>query len=165
MRARRDAQMEEAVRLLGLAYSVVEQTTPDRLTRLKAMSLCCRMAAAIVPLPPLRPADFRLRQLATEAGLAAALHDLLFTTGERFRLRLGLLRFGFHLVLRTMRRSLEQLKRSPGAPPSWADFASAKDDFKKLDLDHTRSLQALMASLVAQDELFSPAASAYSASE
>jgi hypothetical protein len=164
-KARRSAQMEEAVRLLELAYSVVEQATPDRLTRLKAMSMCCRMASAILPLPPLRPADFQLRQLATWAGLGAGLHEFLFTSRERFRLRLGVLRFGFRLVRRAMRRSTEHLKRSPGTLPSWADFASAKDDFKKLDLDHAQSFRALMASLSAQDDLLSPAARAYSASE
>jgi hypothetical protein len=114
------------------------------------------MAAAIVPLPPLRSADLRLRQLATGAGLAAALQAFLFTSGECFRLRLGVLRFRFRLVQRSMRRSTERLKRSPGAPPSPADFASAKDDSRKLDLDHTRSFQALMASLAAKGRALLP---------
>ncbi|HKC13633.1 MAG TPA: hypothetical protein VKI41_16535 [Vicinamibacteria bacterium] len=163
-KARQDAQMAEAVRLLELAYSVVEQATPERLSRLRAMSLCCRMAAAIVPLPPLRPADFQLRRLATGAGLAAAIHDFLFTSAERFRLRLGVLRFGFRLVQRAMRRSTDRLRRSPETAPSWVDFASAKSDFKRLDLDHAQSFRALLASLAAQEALAVPASS-YSATD
>jgi hypothetical protein len=159
VRARQDAQMAEAVRLLELAYSVVEQATPDRLARLKAMSVCCRMAAAIVPLPPLRPVDFQLRGLATGAGLATALHDFLFTSVERFRLRLGVLRFGFRLVQRAMRRSTDRLRRSPDTVPSWTDFASAKSDFKRLDLDHAQSFRALLASLAAPEGLAVPARS------
>jgi hypothetical protein len=162
LKAREDAQMEEAVRLLELAYSVVEQATPDRLARLKAMSVCCRMAAAIVPLPPLRPADFQLRQLATWAGLTATVHEFLFTSAERFRLRLGVLRFGFRLVQRAMRRSTDYLRSSPDTVPSWTNFASAKSDFKRLDRDHALSFQALLASLAAHEGLAVPARS-YSA--
>jgi hypothetical protein len=164
IRARQDAQMAEAVRLLELAYSVVEQATPDRLARLRAMSVCCRMAAAIVPLPPLRPVDFQLRQLATWAGLTAALHEFLFTSAERFRLRLGVLRFGFRLVQRAMRRSTDRLRRSPDTAPSWTDFAAAKSDFKRLDLDHAQSFRALLASLAAHEGLAVPARS-YSATD
>ena len=48
-RARRRDDLMESTRLLQLAYSVIEDATPDRLRRLRAISVCIRMASAVVP--------------------------------------------------------------------------------------------------------------------
>ena len=69
MSARERADFPQATRLAGLAYRAVEEATPDRLKRLRAMGVCIRMATAILPVAPLKPRDFRLTQLSSLAGL------------------------------------------------------------------------------------------------
>lgn len=152
-KAQRAARQDEAIRLLELAFSVVKRATPDRLTRLRAMSVLCRMAAAILPPPPLRPRAFRLRQLTTWAGLGVLCHHVLVSGLERFRLRLCLLRFGFRLVLEVMGRSASRVRLVPGAVPAWQGFAAARDDFKTLDLEHVESFRALMEALEAEERI------------
>ena len=69
-RALRERRLAEASRLVGLAASVVRDAVPDRLSRLRGMAVCCRMASALLALPPLVPGSFRLREIATLAGFA-----------------------------------------------------------------------------------------------
>jgi len=148
--ARRRAEIAEAGRLLELSFSIVEQATPDRLTRLRAMGVCCRMASAMMPLPPLRPRDFHLRQLTTVAGLVATIHHLVVTSTERFLLRLRFLAWGFHLTKRIMGQSVAQVKVTPRGERGWREFSVALADFKQLDAEHIASFRALMASLEAE---------------
>ena len=92
--ARERADFPQATRLAGLAYRAVEEATPDRLKRLRAMGVCIRMATAILPVPALKPRNFRLAQLSSLAGLSKFIHHLLVSTGERFLLRLYVLGLG-----------------------------------------------------------------------
>ena len=70
----------------------------DRLKRLRAMGVCIRMATAILPVPALKPRDFRLTQLSSLAGLSKFIHHLLVSTGERFLLRLYVLGLGYRII-------------------------------------------------------------------
>ena len=58
--ARERADFAQATRLAGLAYRAVEEATPDRLKRLRAMGVCIRMATAILPVPALDRKSTRL---------------------------------------------------------------------------------------------------------
>ena len=64
----------DALTVLRVALSVLEEAGADRLTRLRAMAVYSRMVHAIRPLPPPSPAPFRgtpLKATAAVAGLAA----------------------------------------------------------------------------------------------
>ncbi|HEV8583126.1 MAG TPA: hypothetical protein VGX68_29010, partial [Thermoanaerobaculia bacterium] len=65
----RDRQdLAEAIRLLELSSRAVEDATPNRLRRLRAMAVLIRMAAALVPVRPLRMRDYHLRELIAVVG-------------------------------------------------------------------------------------------------
>ncbi len=147
--AQLDNETAEAVYLLQLAMDVVAQALPDRLGRLKAMALCCRMLAAIAPIAPLRPRTFRLRELVTLAGLVGFLEQAMVTAAQRFRLRISFLAWGFRLILPTMRRSGRSIARRPDAGDAWRRFDGAVADFKSLDRAHTEAVRALLLSATA----------------
>src|SRR5229473_6141622 len=98
--ARAAGSPEEAVRLLEVGLRVVERTSPDMVALLHQMAVVSRMAAAISPVAPLQPRDFRLPRLSTLAVLAAFAHQVLFSAAERFRLRAFVLWRGFGVVRR-----------------------------------------------------------------
>ena len=139
------ATSSEVVRLVDLSYSVLEASTNDRITRLRAVRVCSRMAAALVPLPPLVPRDFRRRELRTLAALSSVAHHLLVSMRERFVMRARVIAFGLVLSLRAMRRK----------PPSetleevLTRFDAAKADWKTLDLAHVEMVRALLVSVAA----------------
>ena len=117
--ARNAGSLDEAVRLLEVGLRVVERTSPEMVILLRDMAIASRMAAAIAPVEPLRPQNFRLPRLSTMAVFAALAHQLLFTASERFRLRAYVLQRGFGLVTRfllktTSRIREQQTRRRPG---------------------------------------------------
>lgn len=143
-------ELEEAVRLLDLAASVIVEAVPDRLTRLRGMAVCCRMASALLPLPPLAPRDFRLWQIVTLAGLGTLAHHFLVSMGERFLLRLWLMGLCYRIVKGVACRSAGKARREPHALSPWRRFEAALADFKTLDREHVESFRALMMSLAAE---------------
>jgi hypothetical protein len=145
------ADREEAVRMLGLAALVIREAIPDRLTRLKGMAVCCRMASALIPLPPLLPRDFKLRRVATIAGAGALLHAILVGMDERFRLRLFVLRLSYQALLLVSDRSAAQVASDTAQSPAWSRFSDALGDFKTLDAAHVESFRALLVSMAATE--------------
>ena len=150
MSAQESCQWEEAVRLLELAYWVVEDSTPARLERLRAMAQVCRQAAAIMPLPPVPPRDFRLARLRTLAGATALVHSLLVAPAERLALRARMLMAAFALLLWTMRRTKEQARERPQHGRAWAAFEAEMADWKALDQAHLETFRAAMTTLVSE---------------
>lgn len=144
VRARERAALREAHRLLGLALAVIEEAVPDRLTRLDAMRVVSRLAAAMLPLPPISPAGFRLTELRGIATLGAALHHLLVAGAERFRLRLWVLSCGFRVVLRCTRSACAG---APAAAAAWHRFETGMSDFKLLDREHADAFRAAVMAL------------------
>ena len=102
LHARERQEHFEAIRLLELSCSAIEDATPDRLKRLRAMGVLIRMAVALSPVRPLRMRDYHLRELIAVVGAASALHHVLVTALERFLLRVQVLGVGFRLALRVM---------------------------------------------------------------
>jgi hypothetical protein len=147
----RDRQdLAEAVRLLELSCQAIEQVTPDRLRRLRAMAVLIRMAAALVPIRPLRIRDYRLRELIAVVGVGAALHQILVTALERFLLRVQVLGIGFRLALRVLAGARRQAAVAPAARRPWEDYERALDDWKTLDREHLETFKALARSLEIQ---------------
>lgn len=137
----------EAARLIRLAAQVVAEAVPDRLTRLRAMAVCMRMASALVPLPPLLPSEFLLRQTATLAGLSAFFNHVLVATEERFHLRLWTLAQGYRFVRHVARLSSEHIAKRPQAGHAWSAFDAAVHDLASLDRGHVEALRVLLIAL------------------
>lgn len=138
------AEVEDAKRLLAVSYSIFCGATQDRLVRLRGMAVCARMASALVPLAPVSPAPFRLREVSALAWIGQMSHHLLVTGGERFVLRVQVISFGLRLALRAMSRS-----KDGASPRHWRRFADGRDDWGTLDEAHIESLRALVRSFAA----------------
>jgi hypothetical protein len=150
-RAREAKRNPDAISVLRVALSVLEEAGADRLTRLRAMAVYSRMVQAIRPLPPPSPAPFRGAQLKATAALASLAHRLLVGTQERFRLWLVMMRLGVGIVLQGGRRAADAATREPGQPRPWAAFANGLHDFEVLDASHLAAFEALAVSLAAVD--------------
>jgi hypothetical protein len=150
-RARDAKRNPDAITVLRVALSVLEEAGADRLTRLRAMAIYSRMVKAIQPLPPPSPAPFRGTRLKLASGIAGFVHRLLVGTQERFRLWLVMLRVGVGIVLSGGRRAAEAASLEPEKPRAWAAFADELSDFEALDASHVAAFEALAASLAAVD--------------
>jgi hypothetical protein len=150
-RARERDRLPDALTVLSVALSVLEEAGADRLTRLRAMGVYSRMVRAIQPLPPPGPAPFRAPSLRAAASLAGFAHRFLVGTQERFRLWLLFLGLGVRIVLHGGRRQADEAARRPGIDRPWSLFARSLTDFEALDASHLSAFAALAASLSAVD--------------
>jgi hypothetical protein len=150
-RARESDRQPDALTILRVALSILEDAGADRLTRLRAMGVYSRMVRAIKPLPPPSARPFRGAQLRATAAVAGLLHRLLVGAEERFRLWLLVLGLGVRIVLHGGRRSTEAAARAPHRRRPWEAFARGIDDFDALDSSHLTAFEALVASLSAVD--------------
>jgi hypothetical protein len=150
-RTRAAGRAPDAVTVLRVALSVLEDAGADRLTRLKAMGVYSRMVRALQPLPAPTAAAFKNVQVRTVAASAGLLHRVLVGAEERFRLWLLMLGLGVRIVLRGGRRSADAVTRHPHAPRPWDEFADGVSDFRSLDKAHLAAFEALAASLAAID--------------
>jgi hypothetical protein len=150
-RARDASRPPDALTVLRVALSILEDAGADRLTRLRAMGVYSRMVRAIEPLPAPSATPFRGAELRAAASVAGLAHRLLVGTQERFRLWLLVLGLGVRIVLRGGRRSADAAGRQPLRPRPWDDFAHGVDDFEALDACHLTAFEALVASLSAVD--------------
>jgi hypothetical protein len=116
------------------------------------MSKCCRMLAAVAPLPPLLPREFRLREMVALGTVAALVHQLLAGMQERFQWACMMLAWGYRLVLRGATQANNALQCDANAAAQWARFAASVNDFKTLDAHHVRAFAALLASLALSEE-------------
>ena len=150
-RAREASRAPDALTVLRVALSVLEEAGADRLTRLRAMGVYARMVRAIEPLPAPTAAPFRGPGLRAAASVTGLVHRLLVGTQERFRLWLLFLGLGVRIVLSGGRRSADAAAREPRQPRHLDAFARGLDDFESLDACHLTAFEALVASLSAVD--------------
>ncbi|HSD26538.1 MAG TPA: hypothetical protein VLL75_04495 [Vicinamibacteria bacterium] len=150
-RAREASRPPDALTVLRVALSILEEAGADRTTRLRAMGVYSRMVRAISPLPPPSAAPFRGRSLRATASAAGLVHRVLVGTQERFRLWLLVLGLGVRIVVRGGRRSADAAGREPLQERHWKDFAREVGDFEALDACHLTAFEALVASLAAVD--------------
>jgi hypothetical protein len=148
----RDAQRApDALTVLQVALSVLEEAGADRLTRLRAMTVYSRMVQAIRPLPAPSPAPYKGMRLKAAAVIAGLVHRMLVGTQERFRLWLVMMRLGIGIVLSGGRRAADELAREPRKARPWTEFKEGLHDFQALDASHLAAFEALAASLAAID--------------
>jgi hypothetical protein len=150
-RAREADRHPDALTILRVALSILEDAGADRLTRLRAMSVYARMVQAIKPLPPPSAKPFRGWELRATASVAGLVHRFLVGAEERFRIWLLMLGLGVRIVLHGGRRSAEAAARQPDRRRPWEAFAQGMDDFDTLDSSHLTAFEALVASLSAVD--------------
>ncbi len=148
--ARAAGSPEEAVRLLDVALRVVERTSPDRVALLRQMVVVSRMAAAVSPVAPLPPREFRLPRLSTLAVFATLAHQMLFSASDRFRLRAFVLRRGFGMVSGFLLRSTQRIRAGGQADPEWNRIAAARADLQTLSTHSLQTFHLLLTSLSAQ---------------
>jgi hypothetical protein len=144
-RARERNRVPDALTVLRVALSILEDAGADRLTRLRAMGVYSRMVRAIQPLPAPAAAPFRGPGLRAAASLAGLAHRFLVGTQERFRLWLLFLGLGVRIVLHDSRRLAGEAEKQPHL------FARGLGDFEVLDASHLSAFEALAASLAAVD--------------
>jgi hypothetical protein len=143
--------IDEAARLLDVGYRVIERFAPDMLRLLAAMTAFSRMVAAMAPVQPLRPKDFRMAQLASLAYLNRLLHQFLVSTGERYRLRLYIIGRSFGLATRFLLESTRRVLRREGPQErEWAQIQAIRLDLETLTDESMASLRALLVSLAAE---------------
>lgn len=142
---------DEAVRLLAIAADTIEEAADDRQRRLRALSIYARMAEAIVPVAPVRPARFKLAETKSLASVAAWLHEMLNSYGERFRFRLTVISFGIRLVVRSMRGSRSRASIEPKSAEPFQTFGDSLHDFRALDDEQVESFRQLMLSAAATE--------------
>jgi hypothetical protein len=143
--------LDEAKRLLDVGFRVIEQFSPSMLKLLAAMATFSRMVSAMAPVAPLRPAGFRLAQLASLAYLNQFLHQFLVSTGERFRLRVYVLGRGFGLATRYLLQSTRRIvSNEPESEREWQQIEALREDFQTLTDESMASLRTLLTSLSAE---------------
>jgi hypothetical protein len=143
--------LDEAKHLLDVGFRVIEQFSPSMLRLLSAMATFSRMVSAMAPVTPLRPAGFRLAQLASLAYLNQVLHQFLVSSGERFRLRVYVLGRGFGLATRYLLQSTRRIvSGEPESEREWQQIDALRDDFQTLTDESLVSLRSLLTSLSAE---------------
>jgi hypothetical protein len=147
--ARDTGSLEEAVRFLRAGASVVESCSATLPELLRNLSVLSWQAAAILPMAPLHPLEFRVAQLRTLAGLHAIFHHLLATTRERFRLRIAVLRYGIGAAVALLLRNTRALVARPDRRSAWDRLAAIRADMGTLTDESLESLRVLLGSLAA----------------
>jgi hypothetical protein len=150
-RAREANRVPDALTVLRVALSILEDAGADRLTRLRAMGVYSRMVRAIQPIPPPAAGPFRGPGLRAAASVAGFAHRFLVGTQERFRLWLLFLGLGVKIVLHGGRRLAAEAIRQPHLGRPWDLFEQGLGDFEVLDASHLSAFEALAASLTAVD--------------
>lgn len=141
---RRAGDLAEACRLLDVGCRSIEAFVPGRVARLREMIRLSRAVSAMLPARPLRPSAFQLRRLATLAALGRIAHELLVTTGARFRLRVRILARGFRLVARTLRRDTDEVRLDA---TRWDSLLRGRADLHTLNAGTLDSYHVLLLSL------------------
>lgn len=156
MTRRASLSFDEAVRLLGVAADTLEEAAADRHRRLRALAVYGRMAEAIVPVPPVRPAQFRLMETRSIAWIGGWIQELLVSWRERFLFRLAVIGVGFRLVVRAIRGSRERAGVAPRVEEPFRTFGDSLHDFKALDGEQVESLRQLLQSAAAIERVDLP---------
>jgi hypothetical protein len=143
--------VHEARDLLDAGYRVIERFNPSMLQLLSTMAAFSRMVAAMAPVTPLRPRDFRLTEIASLAYLNGLVHRFLVSTSERFRLRVYILAQSFGLAARALLRSTRRIvDEEPEDQREWEQIDAVRRDYDTLTRDSLDSLRVLLTSLAAE---------------
>ncbi len=135
----------DAARLLDTGCLLIERYAPNMITQLQHVLELSRAVSALAPVQPLRAREFHLRELRGLFAAARALHVLLITTGERFRLKTRLLVRAFGIVMRTARGAARRVAADPST--TWDDVQALRSDLATLNHESLDVCRALLLSL------------------
>jgi hypothetical protein len=138
---------QEAIDLLEAGCRSIQRFAPDMDRALTSMATFSRMVAAMAPVSPLRPRDFRLTRLVWWAQIEWLVHHFLVTAPERFRLRLFVLRRGVGAALRRLQDVRGRIATDREA---WDVVELLREDLKRLSDASLDSFRLLLASASAQ---------------
>ncbi len=144
--ARQAGRQEDAIRLLRLSQDIIEDLTPDRLERLRAMTTMIRMAVAVTPVEPVAAAPFKTVRLGAFTSVARLLHSLVVTPAERFVFRVSVISAGFRIALRLLRGAADEITTGARAIRAWRTFENGAEDWKTLDREHLDTARAFLSS-------------------
>jgi hypothetical protein len=143
-----EGALEDAIKLVEVGYKVIERFSPNMLKLLATMAVFSRMVSAMIPMEPLRPSDFRIRQIVSLAYLSRVLHAFLVSAGERFRLRLYVIGHGFGVAMRYFMRACDRIVRGHSEDErEWESISAVQADLQALSEESLRSFRVLLASL------------------
>jgi hypothetical protein len=143
--------VDDAIQLLAIGYRVIEIFAPNMMRLLSTMSAFSRMIAAVTPIQPLRPRDFRLPEIVNLAHLNRLVHAFLVSAGERFRLRAYILGQSFGVALRYLLRSTRRIVgREQASEREWEQIQLVREDLDALTRESLESMRALLAALDAE---------------
>lgn len=139
---------------LGQLFRMVDSFVERARVRLDEWLVVCRAALALYPLPPLPRGAFELRALRGLGAVERAAHIVAVTSGERFRLRLRVLDWGFRLLAWTARRRVRRLGRRPAhavARGDWRRAHAVTHDFEALSYETLGAARGLLAAVETAD--------------
>lgn len=137
----------ESIRILNIGLQIVQSTTGDWITLLRAVAALSRMADAVTPLSPLVPWAFNGASLSGLALLNMICHYMLVTTGERLRLRAYVLRGCWKIAMGRLEKSTVRLERGRG---DWLGLDMARADLSTTRRETLRAFRAALVSCGAQ---------------
>jgi len=139
---------QQAIDLLEAGYRVIERFAPNMRRLLAGMALFSRMVAAMSPVKPLKPRQYKIGQLARLAHVQRIVHQFLVSTEERFRFRVYVLRYGFGVLMRYLFGAKERIRASSAAS-EWEAVVAVRNDLRTLSDESVESFKALLTSLAA----------------
>jgi hypothetical protein len=145
--ARKEGREQAMRNFLEVGGRLVGDCSGSLTALLRNVSVLSRHAAAIAPIPPLRPAAFRVGVLFTLAGGHRVLHHLLVTTRERLHLRIAVLRCGVIAATRLLRRATLRTVAVPTDDARWGRMDSVRSDLGTLTDESLATLRFTLASL------------------
>jgi hypothetical protein len=141
----------EAGRVLQVGSEMLARFTSMMTQLLSQMVRYSRMTFALAGVTPLPVAEFRTPPLRWRAQLVNLVQPFLVTAGERYRLRVVVLRGGFRLLHGVVERAVGRLRRRADTEANdWAGVTAARVDVALLTEESLHSLRALLSALGAR---------------
>ena len=141
---RDQGRLDEARRLLDLAQETLESFATWLREHLRSMRVQSRLLGALLPVAPLRAHKFRMPGLVGWALLLWLPHHMVFTEGQRYRLKAGALGRGFAWALRKLRRGS---RRVTAEPRSWQPLEAPRADIRHLSEEAVGLHELLLTSM------------------
>ncbi len=145
--AREEGREQAMLNFLRVGGRLVGDCSGSLQALLRNVSVLSRHAAAIAPIPPLRPAAFRVGLLFTLAGCHQLVHHFLVTTRERLHLRIAVLRCGIVAATHLLRRATVRTVAAPSDDARWGRMDAVRSDLGTLTDESLATLRFTLASL------------------
>jgi hypothetical protein len=148
-KAKGEGSLSETIRFLDAAGWILGHCSDSLLALVRNVGQLARFAEAIAPMPPMDPAQFRMRRMLLLAGFHNLAHHSVVTTRERMWLRLAVLRGGIKACVPVLARAIARTRARAGDPSRWGRLEDAKADLGTLTDESLATLRSVLGSLAA----------------